>query len=473
MFWKRLPERFRSLGFRLGMSYALIFGLVSSAGICALYVIIASHLMHEADSGLMDQKRALEHYAAFHDDRVIQGKFIDEAGARGTSRVFYSLISPLGERLVSSDASAWQDMAWDTNWLVQAAAQGLIFTDLSFGRKKARVLTAAVTPERFLQITISLKEETAFLAKVRAGAVIFVLAMGAAGIGAGILMARKALKGLDAVTLAVRRVAGGDFKERVAVQGTGIEMMRLGRTYNQMADRIESLIREMTQVNDNIAHDLRSPVTRIRGLAEMAAGDPALPEQGMEALGSIVEECDRLVHLINTMLEISEAQTGLGDMTPGSMPASELISGTMEMFVPLAEENQVVLETVDGADFTVFGDLGKIQRALSNLVDNAIKYTPSGGQVRLSAALENKTARITVTDTGMGISPHALPRIFERFYRADQSRSLPGNGLGLSLAMAFAKAHNGTIEIHSVPGAGTTCTLSLPCPAPPSFPLRG
>ncbi|MGD9823599.1 sensor histidine kinase [Desulfobacter sp.] len=471
MFWKRLSEQRRSLSFQLGLSYSLIFGLICLAGIICLNAMISSHVMRGVDRRLMEQKRALEHYAAFHALPVIQGKFLDEAAARGTSRVFYRLVSPVGVILACSDASAWQCCSLDPNRLVQARAQGLIFTDMEMadGPGKARVLTAVITKDRFLQITVFLAEETAFLAKVRTASAILVLAMGAAGIGAGVVMARKALSGLGAVTRAVHRVADGNFQARVDLQGAGVEMVRLGRSYNRMADRIQTLVREMKEVNDNIAHDLRSPVARIRGMAEMAAGDTAMPPRGVETLGSIVEECDRLIHLINTMLEISEAEAGLKEMDSDRMPASQLISETMNLFTPLAEQRNVSLETGTVADITVSGDRRKIQRILGNIVDNAIKYTPSGGRVLLSVKLADSMAVFKVRDTGMGIPPDELPRIFDRFYRADQSRTLPGNGLGLSLAMAFAKAHNGTIDISSTPGRGTTCTLSLPVPAIKSF----
>ncbi|MCG8549408.1 MAG: HAMP domain-containing histidine kinase, partial [Desulfobacterales bacterium] len=346
MFWKRLSERRHSLSFQLGFSYALIFGLICLTGVLCLNAMISSHVMRGVDLRLLEQKRALEHYAAFHDIPVIQGKFIDEAAARGTARVFYRLVSPLGESLVSSDASAWQHGFWDPNWLVQAKARNMLFTDMDMGggREKARVLTTGITPDRFLQITVSLAEESAFLAKVYAASTIFVLAMGIAGIGAGVVMAKKALSGLSTVTRAVQRVADGNFRARVDVQGAGVEMMRLGRTYNRMADHIQALVRTMKEVNDNIAHDLRSPVARIRGLAEMAAEDRAMPPRGIDILGSIVEECDRLIHLINTMLEISEAEAGLNPMRFDRISASQLILKTMEIFTPLAEQSKVRLE---------------------------------------------------------------------------------------------------------------------------------
>ena len=466
MSWKWLPERFNSLALRLGVSYSLIFGLVSVVGIFLLNIMISSYVMRGVDLRLIEEKRTIAHYAAFHDRHFVKGKFYDEAEARGTSRIFYNLFSTQGEQIASSDSSAWKDSVWDSNWLVLAESEEMVLTDLVLDddRIRARVLSAFVGEKLILQITTSLKDEMAFLVKVRMASAILVLAMVMVGVGVGSVMAKKALAGLGTVNLAVKRLADGDLTERVTLTGTPNELARLGRTYNRMADRIEILVREMQEVNDNIAHDLRSPVTRIRGLAEMAAAKGDFAESDMEIMGSIVEECDRQIHMINTMLEISETEAGLGEMTLGYMGVKELISKTKDLFFPLAEENDIRLETDSLENFTIQGDLRKIQRAFANLVENAIKYTLPGGRIFLSTTLKNDTIRILVTDTGIGISPEALPKVFDRFYRGDISRSMPGNGLGLSLAMAIAHAHDGTIEIESALNQGTTCSLCLPCP---------
>ena len=247
------------------------------------------------------------------------------------------------------------------------------------------------------------------------------------------------------------------------MEGIPIELIRLGETYNRMAERIEMLIREMQEINDNIAHDLRSPVTKIRGLAEMAVASAEITKDNIEVFGGIVEECDRQINMINTMLEISEVEAGIGEMTVGSIGVEDLILKTRELFLPLAEESNVRLEIGNLKSFTIEGDLRKIQRALANIVENALKYTPAGGRVCMSAELNRNIGKIIINDTGIGIPPDVLPKVFDRFYRGDASRNFPGNGLGLSLAMAFAHAHHGTIKIESKLNKGTTCSLHLPC----------
>lgn len=464
MFWKQITRWSKSLYFRLGFFYSLIFGIISSLAIWGLNFMISTHVMHGVDLRLLEQKRAVEHYAAFHDHRIIHGKFLDEAGARGTSRVFYRLISPHGEQEVSSNQSSWHNLSWDKAWIEKARTQDMVFSDMILPdhRKKARVLSTLTGKDHVLQIVVSIENEISFLTKVHTASIGLVISMLVAGIFAGTIMAKKAISGLEEVTLAVSRVAEGDFKERVVLHGTGSELMRLGKTYNKMADRIEALIREIHEVNDNIAHDLRSPVTSIRGIAEMAALEKNLPSEIIESMGCIVEECDRLICLINTMLEISEAEAGIGSITVQKIKSNELISKTIEMFLPMGEEAGVELEVKDLSEFDVHGDIRKIQRIIGNLVDNAIKYTQPGGKVSISSFTDETVTGFEISDTGVGIPQNCLPKIFDRFYRGDLSRSRPGNGLGLSLALAFARAHNGDIQITSHPGKGTTSVFSIP-----------
>lgn len=464
MFLKRIKEWTKSLTFRLGFLYSLIFGIISSIGILSLNIMISSHVMTGVDMRLLEQKRAVQHYAAFHDHKIIHGKFLDEAGARGTSRVFYRLLTTKGKQEVSSNQSSWQNIKLNKNWITQAKKHTTVFSDLKLhdDRNKARVLSTLVGKDHILQIIVSLENETMFLHKVQTASIILVILMLAAGIAAGSIMAKKAISGLDEITLAVQSVAKGDFQERVVLDGKGSELVRLGRTYNKMADKIETLLLEMQEVNDNIAHDLRSPVTSIRGMAEMAAFEKNLPMETLETLGGIVEECDRLIHLINTMLEISESEAGLVDLKQEKIHASNLINMTIEIFLPMADESGIELKSLDFKDFYFWGEKRKLQRIMANLVDNAIKYTPKGGKVIITALKEDNLLKFRVKDTGMGIEKDLIPKIFDRFYRADQSRTLPGNGLGLSLANAFARAHNGSIQIDSEINKGTTSILSIP-----------
>jgi signal transduction histidine kinase len=234
-----------------------------------------------------------------------------------------------------------------------------------------------------------------------------------------------------------------------------------------MLDRIQALLTEIKEMSDSMAHDLRSPITRIRGIAEvtLSTGKSLAEYEAMAA--NTIEECDRLLDMINTMLMISKAEAGVDHLTREEIDLAGVVQEACRLFEPTAEDKGIRLSfDVKGRSHFV-GDNRMIQRMLSNLLDNAIKYTLSGGSVSISIAENDAQVVVSIEDTGIGISPRDLPHIFERFYRCDESRSQAGIGLGLSLARAIARAHGGDITATSTPDQGSTFTATLPKPLPP------
>ena len=279
----------------------------------------------------------------------------------------------------------------------------------------------------------------------------------------GWFMARRAVSGVEAVTRTARKISEGSFQERVPVKATDDEIDQLATTFNQMLDRIQVLVTEIKEMNDNIAHDLRSPIARIRGFAEVTLTTGKSPADFEAMAASTIEECDRLLDMINTMLVISKTEAGVEKVSRDKVDIAALIGNACELFEPLAEEKNVALRYHAPEKTTVSGDARMLQRMLANLVDNAVKYTPSGGRVEVSLAENEKNELIiSVRDTGIGISETDLPHVFERFYRCDRSRSQPGTGLGLSLARAIARAHGGNIAVTSALDQGSTFTITLP-----------
>jgi signal transduction histidine kinase len=278
----------------------------------------------------------------------------------------------------------------------------------------------------------------------------------------GWFMARRALSGVDKVTQTAIAISQGELDKRVPVTGQQDEIGRLAQAFNGMLNRIQTLIHQMEEVTDNIAHDLRSPIARIRGIAEgMLTSEPS-PEERLPMLGTIIDESDCLLEMINTMLDISEAEAGLARLHPEKIDTAALVRDVCELFQPMAEEKGIKLTIQLTEGLYVSGDLRKLQRVLANLLDNALKYTPAGGDVRMSVAAEERQLAITIEDTGTGIPEEEVPHIFERFYRGEKSRSAQGNGLGLTLARAFITAHGGRIMVTSSPGKGSTFTVVLP-----------
>ncbi|MFQ5486368.1 MAG: ATP-binding protein, partial [Desulfobacterales bacterium] len=273
----------------------------------------------------------------------------------------------------------------------------------------------------------------------------------------------RALAGVETVTDTAKRISEGSLNERVPVKKRGDEIDQLAITFNQMLDRIQTLVVGIKEMSDNIAHDLKSPITRIRGMSEITLSTGASLKDHETTEASTIEECDRLLDMINTMLLISKTEAGIDHLDRTSIDITAVVRDACDLFQSLAEDKGLELVCNATGTFFLNGDIRLIQRMIANLLDNAIKYTPCNGRVELMVCLSNdRGVDISVKDTGIGISPQDLPHIFERFYRSDPSRSQGGTGLGLSFAQTVAKAHGGHITVVSAPGEGSTFTASFP-----------
>jgi heavy metal sensor kinase len=330
-------------------------------------------------------------------------------------------------------------------------------------REKVRILYSRIGPDTILQIGQSMENSSRFIDAFKgifAATMVTLIALAA---GVGWFMARRAVSGVEAVTRTAQKISAGALEERVPVKARGDEVDQLATTFNQMLDRIQTLVTGIKEMSDNIAHDLKSPITRIRGLAEitLTSGKAVGEYEAMAA--STIEECDRLLDMINTMLMISKAEARVDTLVRERVELSGLVRDACALFEPMAEDKGLTLACNAGDSQEVLGDNRMLQRMFSNLLDNAIKYTGPGGRVSVDVSADAGNAvTVTVTDTGIGISSGDLTRIFERFYRCDQSRSQSGMGLGLSLARAIARSHGGEITVTSQLGQGSTFTVTLP-----------
>ncbi len=290
----------------------------------------------------------------------------------------------------------------------------------------------------------------------------FVLAMMTlviTGIGAltGWLLSKRIMRGVDRVSRSAMRIASGDFSQRVEYNGEGAEVERLVDSFNTMARNTGELLRELKTISDNIAHDLRTPITRMRGRAELAVAEG----RDSELAYDVAEECGSMLTMINTMLEITRLEAGSGK-NRRSQDLAALCRGAAELFSTVAEDRSIQLKTTLPDTLPFVYAKADLQRILANLLDNALKFTPQGGRVELLLRTAPDGIVLQVRDSGRGIPLKDQPHIFERFYRADSSRSLPGNGLGLSLVAAIVKSYDGSVSFESSPGEGTCFTVHLP-----------
>jgi signal transduction histidine kinase len=462
MFLRKLHNFKNSLLFRLTILYAVAFTVLSTIGFLIFYYRIYAVTMERLDFELLDKTRK---YVALTKEAGLEGvlpEIADEAESEDPKEDFYRLFNFNGDILFTTDMSFWGTID-KKDILLKMQNEGLSYAiqNQAFEERddKARMITAIIGPDSVLQIGESFEEVDEQLDVFFKLFSILVISLIIVSAIIGWLLARRATIDMQEVTETAEEISCGSYDRRVQVKGRYKEIERLSATFNRMLDRIQSLLNSMKEINDNIAHDLRSPLARIRGIAEMSL----LKEKSIDAYkdmaASTIEECDTLIGMINTMLDITEAEAGVNGVKAEEFELVTLIREACELFRPITEEKKINLKTDLPESLTFKSDRKKMQRIVMNLLENAVKYTPEDGTIAVSAAAQNGEIRIEFEDTGMGISESDLPHIFKRFYRCDRSRSKGGVGLGLSLAKAYTESINGTIQVESTLNQGSRFAL--------------
>jgi heavy metal sensor kinase len=461
-----LKNRYRfvnTLSFRLTLWYSAIFCISILLGFFFFTLLLSSSLNKELDQDLLGEAKEISLLLERKTIHHVSSAMMLEAESEGVQKVFFRLIKRNGETFANTDDSHWR--IGPGRKAINSILNGneYYFETLSIpgSEYEARALYSRLGKDYILQIMISTEQTSRFLDVFRR---IFMVIMGFMFILSTVIgwfMARRALSGVEEVTETAIQVTDGLFDKRVRLTGHGEELDRLATTFNMMLEKLHTLITDIKEISDNIAHDLRSPITRIRGIAEttlMTAG----PDKEYEAMaGSIIEECDGLLVMINTMLYISQAEAGVSKLDISDVDLSQIISEACELFQPIAEDKGIIIIQKTGS-VNIRADKEKLQRVIANLLDNALKYTPGKGAVTFTLVQDQDKVTVSVADTGVGISAEDIPKVFNRFYRCDASRSLQGVGLGLSLAKAIIQAHHGEISVSSELEKGSIFTFTIP-----------
>ena len=283
------------------------------------------------------------------------------------------------------------------------------------------------------------------------------------GIAVAWLIARRFIRGIKQTTLAMKSISDGDYSYRIAeIPYNDEEIVTLMETFNDMNERTENLLKDIKMMSDNVAHDLRTPLTRISGTVELLLSRRELSDEVRDVCVSVLEEILRLKSLVNTIMDISRTSAQPDSLKKESIDLTGLIRNFCDFMLPAFEEKSLKLTTdLPGNPLIMTVDKTMFQRMLANLIENSLKFTTSGGTtIRLYS--KEQSAVLEISDTGCGISPQDLPYIFDRFFRADASRHLSGNGLGLALVKAVVTAHNWELDVKSVPGKGTSFIINMP-----------
>jgi hypothetical protein len=458
----------RTTAFRLTLVYLAVFALFA-AFVLVYFSWNTRRLITEQITGTVDSEiRGLtDEYDQGGIRRLVFA--IDARAVRPGSNL-YLLTTTAGEGLAGNVSSLMAGVLEGQGW-TETAYRRLDDTDQ--GEHHALVQIVQLPGGFRLLVGRDLEE------RERMQAIIFnagrwsLAILVALGIAGGVFVTRRVLKRVDAMTDTTQTIMRGDLSGRLPVAGTGDELDRLAGNLNAMLERIEALMHGLKEVSDNIAHDLKTPLTRLRNRCEEALRSTHNESEYRAALETTIEESDALIRTFNALLMIARAESGQSPDAMSEFDAAEVARGIGELYEPLADEKGIALKVEARAAAMLRGNRELVSQALANLVDNAIKYTAptivNGAQPKIlvkAAAGEGDRILLTVSDAGPGIPEADRGRAVERFVRLEQSRSLPGSGLGLSLAQAIAHLHGGELKLEdNKPGLRSIISLPRSGPA--------
>jgi heavy metal sensor kinase len=455
----------RSLAVRLGLWQALLFGAAAAAMFAAVYVFLARVLEAREREAL--ELRA-EEYANILEVAGVSGlrTLLDEEREVTHVRSLFVSVTVQQMGVFVKVPPNWIES--DTNVVTSN-----MWGDLQVQRKQT--LRVPLSEQRELAITRRELSNGAVLVVARStdnrGAVLAPLrnimwGVGAAAVivsaGVGAWLSWRALRPVREVAATARRIVRtGDLSARVSGTTRADEIGDLVQQFNTLLERNGTLLQAMREALDNVAHDLRTPLTRLRAGAESALSQ-VHDSDAREALAECIEETDRIKRLLDALLDVSAAENGVLRLDRESVDLGAMFKNLGDLYAMVAEEKSIPLEFKVATGVTAWADPARLRQVLANLVDNALKYTPAGGTVRVSAETRGPHTLITVSDSGPGIPPGDETKIWRRLYRGDHSRSQRGLGLGLSVVKAMIEAHGGTVSVANRAEGGAVFTVDLP-----------
>lgn len=461
----------RTLAFRLTAAYSLAGLFLVVLATASLYMVLRAELDRSTDLFLADKLHVLRTMLRQRpdDDDALREEIELESAARRYQQFYIRLLDEHGRPILTTPGMADQ---LDLAELVRRTENRPEHSVSMTGRngRAFQVTSATATVGTLsgrtdtIEVAIDVSQAEELLARYRLWFWAILLITSVLFPLAGYRIARHGIRPVEQMAATARRITSTNLRERIQAEGYPSELASLAGTFNEMLERLHESFERISRFSADIAHDLRTPVNNIRGEAEVALARARTIEEYREVLESSLEEAVRLSELIGDLLFLARAESPLTELRLEEVNVGKLLTTVRDYYEATAADAEVSLTAAEVAN-PVFADLDRsmMLRALSNLVSNAIAYTPRGGSVRMSVSASGPDVHIAVSDTGRGIPAEALANVFDRFFRVDPSRSQisGGTGLGLAIVQSITTLHGGTAEIASQVGRGTTVTLRI------------
>ncbi|MCB1758616.1 MAG: HAMP domain-containing protein [Gammaproteobacteria bacterium] len=460
----RLPELYKTTAFRLALRYLLVYALLLGTAL-ALFALVTNLLVSAKIRD--DLKQSLSTIEREFDREGIAGaqlavKRLLEAEEGGDRFV---LLIDAEERIVGGNLLRWPaesgialDGKLENVWIEANHLPVSVDDDEVYWPVIATALSdgSRLLLSHSVEQVETLNELVELLVEVLGAAILLSVVM-------SIAIGRAILRRIDVVSDTTAEIMAGDLSRRIEVSSRNDEFDTLACRLNAMLDKIQALVGSMRDVTDNVAHDLRSPLTRLRNHLEITLLEPREVDEYREVIGKAVEDAEALINTFNSLLKIAQVESGNHREEWSHFDLGALVKDLVNIYRPLAEESRRCLYTRGIARYPVFGNRDLLAQALSNLLDNALKYTAADGEVLLALEGFENWIELRVVDNGPGIPASEHERVFERFTRLEGSRNLPGNGLGLSLVKATCQLHKASIELRDA-DPGLAVIIRFPRP---------
>jgi signal transduction histidine kinase len=437
-----LKKILASLTFRFMVTYVAGLSLVVFIVLALLFASYSYNYFSEVNRTIHDESQRLVEIHRAAGVEGLEQEFATPQSGR-LAQDFLYLLADDRRRKLSGTLQDWPVDSYGS-WL--ALEYGVLFDGWVPGHEQLIATTVALDGGGLLLVARDYSDMILFeriILSVLLRSMIVTIVMGALG---GAVVAGRGLQSVDAINKAVQSIMAGDFAKRIQLEDSGGDFLILAININRMLDRIQTLMEGMRQVSDNIAHDLRTPLTRLRN--HLASLQTQVDGDAQQTVQALLDEADSLLATFNALLRIAQVESGNRQSGFTSLDLSVILHDVVELYEPLALDKQIVITSEVQAPLPLSGDRDLLFQAFANLLDNAIKYTPEGGTISIRSSGRHGELCVEVSDSGVGVDAADRDKVFRRFYRVESSRSMqPGNGLGLSLVQAVVNLHRGNIAL--------------------------